>query len=114
MSTKYLGNESGGTPLNASLTRTVVVTNETLNPAEGYEGDVVEYLADMRDDLGVALPESFVADIKFDGVVVLAGVVFSAENYNAPAFELLVNITIPAITTAGAKTVTVAWAEQEI
>ncbi len=114
MATKYLGNESAGTPLNASETRSVVVSEEALVPSDGYEGDVVVYSATIKDDLGGFLPDSFVVDVKFDGVVVQSGVILDAGNYDQGTFEFSVDLTIPAIASAGAKTVNMAWAEQEI
>ncbi len=114
MAVKYLGDVSAGTPLNASETRSVVVTAEALVPTDGYEGDVVVYSATIKDDLGGFLPDSFVVDVKFDGVVVQAGVILNAGNYDQGTFLFSVDLTIPAIASAGAKTVNMEWAEQEI
>ncbi len=114
MAKKYLGTESSGTPLNAGETRSVVVTEEALAPTDGYEGDVVVYSATIKDDLGAALPDTFVVDVKFDGVVLDAGVILEAGNYNPATFLFSVDLTIPVIASAGAKTVNMEWAEQEI
>ena len=114
MATKYLADESTGTPLAASLTRSVVVTAEELVPAGGYEGDVVVYSATMKDDLGASLPSDFVVDVKFDGAVVQSGVILNAGNYDPGTFLFSVDLTIPAIVGAGNKTVSMTWAEQEI
>ena len=114
MATKFLADESPGTPLNASETRSVVVTAEGLVPSDGYEGDVVVFNATIKDDLGGFLPDTFVVDVKFDGVVEQAGVILDAGNYDQGTFLFSVDLTIPAIPAAGAKTVNLAWAEQEI
>jgi len=114
MAVKFLGNESAGTPFGAGETRSVVVTVEALVPADGYEGDVVVYSATIKDDLGAALPDTFVVDVKFDGVVVQTGVILDAGNYNPATFEFSVDLTIPAIAVPESKTVNMAWAEQEI
>lgn len=114
MAKKFLGNESTGTPLNAGETRSVVVTNEALVPTEGYEGDVVVFSATIKDDLGAFLPDTFVVDVKFDGVVEQAGVILNAGNYDPGTFEFSVDLTIPAIAVPESKTVNLAWAEQEI
>ncbi len=114
MSIKYLGEASPGTPLNASETRSVVVTEEALVPTDGYEGDVVVYSATIKDDLGGFVPDTFVVDVKFDGVIVQAGVILNAGNYDPGTFAFSVDLTIPAIATAGVKTVNMEWGEQEI
>lgn len=114
MAVKYLGSVSPGTPLNASETRSVVVTEEAVSPDAHYEGDTFNYSATIKDDLAAALPDTFVVDVRFDGVVVQAGVILNAGNYNPATFEFSVEVTIPAIVTAGAKTVDMEWAEQEI
>ncbi len=114
MSVKYLGDASTGTPLNASETRSVVVTAEALVPSDGYEGDVVVYSATIKDDLGAFVPATFVVDVKFDGVVVQPGVILNVGNYDPGTFLFSVNLTVPVIASAGAKTVNMEWAEQEI
>jgi len=114
MTTKFLGNESTGAQLNAGETRSVLVTDEACVPTDVHEGDVVVFSATIKNDLDAALPETFVMDVKFDGVVEQAGVILDAGNYDQGTFLFSVDLTIPAIVSAGSKTVNLGWAEQEI
>ena len=75
---------------------------------------MVVYSATIKDDLGGFVPDTFVVDVKFDGVVVQSGVVLNAGNYDPGTFLFSVDLTIPVIASAGAKTVNMEWAEQEI
>ncbi len=114
MAIKFLASESTGTPLDAGETRSVVVTAEALAPALGYEGDIVEYSATIKNDLTAALPATFVVDLKIEGAVEIAGVILNVGNYDPVTFLFAINVTIPAVVTPGAKTINIAWAEQEI
>lgn len=93
--------------------RTVVVTDENLNLASGVEGTAIIYTAIVQDNLGVAMPNSFVVDLEIDGTPLIAGQVFEGAVYGLVTKLLTLSWTVPAAI-AGSVTVRLSWAEQTI
>ena len=112
MATKYLGAESAGVAFTTEETRSVVVTLEALDKSSGYEGDTVVYTATVKDDLGNALPETFVASLIMNATVLIADQAFGVAVYDPATFELTLSFTVPA--GEGSFTVKLSWAEQTI
>lgn len=112
MAKKYLGDSSPGQPFGTEETRTVVVTEEALDKSSGYEGDTVVYNATVKDDLGVALPANFVADLVINGTDLLSDQVLDAVVYDPVAFLLTLSWVVPSA--VGSFDVKLSWDEQII
>ena len=112
MAIKYLAGESTGVAFTTEETRSVVVTLEALDKSSGYEGETVVYTATVKDDLGNALPATFVASLIMNATVLIADQVFDAVVYDPVTFELTLSFIVPA--GAGSFTVKLSWAEQII
>ena len=112
MTTKYLSGSSTGQPFNTQETRTVVITGEALDKSSGYEGDTVVYTATVKDDLGNALPATFVADLLINGTEIISDQIFNAAVYDPIAFLLTLSWQVPA--PVGSFTVKLSWDEQII
>ena len=98
-------------PLGSEI-HSVVVTDEALDKISGFEGDNVNYTATVKDDLGAALPDTFVVDLKINGIVLIAGQILDASVYNPATFLLTLPWIVPA--EEGIHTVKISWAEQVI
>ena len=96
MAVKYLAIDSTGVPFDAEEVRTVDVTDEVLSQPSGFEGDVIIYTATVKDSIGLALPDTFTAELKGDGAV-LASVAFQLSVYDPVTFLLTLDFTVPAI-----------------
>jgi len=111
MATKFLGDQSTGTPFETGETRTVVVTDEALTAASGFEDDVIEYSATIKDNTDAALPAAFAAQLMINGTQ-LASVVFDVSIYNPATFAFVLDFTVPAA--VGTFTVSLEWVDQII
>ena len=109
---KYLAGESTGVAFTAGETKSVVVTVEAVAPTTGYEGDTIEYTATVKDNLGEALPATFVVDLLYNGTKVVDSQVLDATVYDPVTFLLTLTFTVPA--GAGDFTVKLSWAQQDI
>jgi len=112
MPKKYLSDQSTGQPFGTEETRNVVVTDEALDKSSGYEGDAVVYTATLKDDQGVALPATFVADLLIDGTEVKSDQVLDAAVYDPVTFLLTLPWVVPAA--VGSFSVKLSWDEQII
>lgn len=114
MPVRYAEGESTGFVVTGLERRTVVVTAEDCVPVEVAEEDLVAYTATVKDDLGGALPVTFEADLMLDGdTTLVAGIPFSAANYDPVAFEFSFDWTCPAVS-PGDHTVTLKWSQQQL
>jgi len=59
MTVKFNSGESTGVAFELQETREIVVTEESLDNPSGFEGDTIVYTATVKDDEGLALPETF-------------------------------------------------------
>ena len=113
MPIKYLSGESTGVTLTVYETRTVVVTNESINPTSGYEGDIVTYTATVKDNTGATLPSSFVVSLIMNGTVLISNQQLTSDVYDSSTGELTLQFTVPSVP-AGTYTVKLTWNEQII
>lgn len=95
MTIKYLAIDSTGAPFDTNETRTVDVTNEAVSVSSGFEGDVIDYTATVKDSMGIAMPVTFCAELMINGTE-LASVAFQASVYNPGTFLLTIPFTVPA------------------
>ncbi|MBA7548502.1 hypothetical protein ES705_40962 [subsurface metagenome] len=112
MSKKYLSDQSPGQPFSTEETRTVVVTDEALNKSSGYEGETVIYTAAVKDDQGVGLPATFVADLLINGTDVISAQILEPAVYDPVTFLLMLSWLVPAA--VGSFSVKLSWDEQII
>ena len=110
--TKYLSGSSTGQPFTTEETRTVAVTDEALDKSSGYEGETVVYTATVKDDLGNALPATFVADLLINGTELITDQILNAAVYDPITYLLTLSWQVPAA--VGAFTVKLSWDEQII
>ncbi|GAI88436.1 unnamed protein product, partial [marine sediment metagenome] len=110
MSIKYLGDQSEGQAFGTKETKNVVVTEEALDKSSGYEGDTIVYTATVKDDLGVALPATFVADLLINGTDLKSDQVLDAAVYDPITFLLTLSWQVPAA--VGNFNVKLSWDEQ--
>lgn len=96
MAIKFLAIDSTGQPFEAGEVRTVDVTNELLSQSGGFEGDWIQYTATVKDNLGVALPTAFGAQLMGNGYE-LASVTFQPSVYDPLTFTLTLDFIVPAI-----------------
>jgi hypothetical protein len=75
--------------------RTVNVSNESVNPTSGFEGDSVTYQATVLDSAGEPLPSSFVADLVMDSIVLVNDKAFTSDVYNPSNGLLTLQFTVP-------------------
>jgi len=113
MPIKYLSGESTGVSFQLYETRTVVVTNEAINPTSGYEGDIVTYTANVKDNTGATLPSTFVVSLLFGSVEVIGDQELSSDVYDSSTGDLTLQFTVP-IVGPGTYTVKLVWNEQII
>jgi hypothetical protein len=111
--TKYIGDESTGHAFEVGAILTVVVTNEELDVASGYEGDNVTYTATVLDEDTGKLPAAFVTDLVIDSTVLVNDQAFDAGHYSQATGLLTLAWVVPAIT-AGNYTVKMDWEDQVI
>lgn len=97
MAVKYSAIDSVGVGFDTEETRTVEVTVEGLSAPSGFEGDVVDYTATVKDETGAAMPVTFTAELMGNGVQ-LASVAFQASVYDPITFLLTLPFTVPAPT----------------
>ena len=95
MGIKYLAIDSAGVPFDTDETRTIDVTVEGLSLSSGFEGDVIDYTATVKDSTGVAMPVTFCAELMINGTE-LASVAFQASVYDPVTFLLTLPFTVPA------------------
>ena len=113
MPIKYLSGESTGVQFSVYETRTVVVTNEAVNPTSGYEGDTVTYTANVKDSTGAVLPSSFVVSLVMNGTTLISNQQLTSDVYDSTSGELTLTFTVPSVS-AGTYTVKLTWNEQII
>lgn len=94
MSIRYLAIDSLGTDLEIDETRTVVITDEALSLTTGFVGDIVHYTATVKDSTAEALPSTFYATLKIDGIILQEGE-FHSSLYDPVTFHLSVPFVIP-------------------
>ncbi len=109
---KYLNTESTGTPYETGETRSIVVTAESLDLVDGYEGDTVVYTATVKDDLEASLPAAYVASLKINETLVITDQAFDVGVYEQATGLLTLSWVVP--TTVGAFSVKLVGAEQII
>ena len=112
MAIKFTANGSAGIPFGIDETRTVALANEALDISSGFEGDPIVYTVTIDDNTGVALPASFVVDLKINGTDLIAGQALDVTVYDPVTKLLTLPWAVPAI--VGTFTVTLEWAEQVI
>ena len=113
MPIKYLGGESTGVSLTVYETRSVVVTNESLSPAEAYEGDSVIYTAIVKDDAGETLPSTFKVNLVINGTTLISDRELTSDAYDSSTGQLSLSFTVPELG-AGTFTVKLTWETQII
>jgi len=113
MPIKYLAGESTGVSFEVYETRTVIVTNEAVNPTSGYEGDTITYTANVKDSTGATLPSTFVVSLVMNGTTLISNQQLTSDVYNSSTGDLTLTFTVPSIP-AGTYTVKLTWAEQII
>jgi len=113
MPVKYLAGESSGVEFEVYEARTVIVTNEAVNPSSGYEGDTITYTAIVKDDTGATLPSSFVVNLVMNGTTLISNQQLTSDVYNSSTGELTLTFTVPSVP-AGTYTVKLTWEEQTI
>jgi len=113
MPIKYLGGESTGVQYTQYETRTVVVTNEAINPTSGYEGDIVTYTANVKDSTGATLPSTFKVDLMFNGALLIENQELTSDVYDSSTGDLTLQFTVPSVE-PGTYTVKLHWNEQII
>ena len=113
MPIKYLAGESTGVQFSLYETRTVVVTNEAVNPTSGYEGDTVTYTANVKDSTGATLPSSFVVSLVMNGTTLISNQQLTSDVYDSETGDLTLTFTVPSLP-AGIYTVKLTWNEQII
>ena len=113
MPIKYLSGESTGVQFTLYETRTVVVTNEAIDPTSGYEGDTVVYTAIVKDNTGAVLPSSFVVSLVMNGTTLISNQQLTSDVYDSTSGELTLTFTVPSVP-AGTYTVKLTWNEQII
>ena len=96
MTIKYLAIDSTGVPFDAEETRTVDVISEALSAPSGFQGDVIDYTANVRDSVGVIMPPTFTAELMMNGTQ-LASVAFQPSVYNSATGNLSIPFTVPTI-----------------
>ena len=95
MTVKYIAIDSTGVAFDTDETRTVNVTGEGLSASSGFEGDVIDYTATVKDSTDAAMPITFAAELMINGTE-LASVAFQASVYNPSTFLLTIPFTVPA------------------
>ena len=96
MAIKFLAIDSTGVPFDAEETRTVNVTSEDLSAASGFQGDVIDYTANVRDSLDLIMPPTFTSELMINGNQ-LASVAFQPSVYNSATGNLTIPFTVPTI-----------------
>jgi hypothetical protein len=86
---------SWGSEETAVIERAVNVSNESVNPTSGFEGDGVTYQATVLDSAGEPLPSSFVADLVMDSIVLVNDKAFTSDVYNPSNGLLTLQFTVP-------------------
>ena len=94
MAIKYFAIDSTGLGFDIGETRTVDVTNEALSLPSGFESDVIVYTAIVEDEIGEALPVTFCAELKGDGLL-LASVAFQSSVYDQVTHILTLDFLVP-------------------
>lgn len=110
---KYLCDDSTGHSFTTGETRTVVVTNEELDVATGFEGDTFTYTATVLDSTTAKLPATFVADLLISAIKLKDAQAFGAGVYSQSTGLLTLVCTVPA-GASGEQTVKLSWADQII
>ena len=96
MAIKYLAIDSTGVGFDIDETRTVDVTEENLTASSGFEEDVVDYTATVKDNTGAAIPSAFCAKLMINGIQLISGA-FRPQVYDPITFLLTAPFTVPAI-----------------
>jgi hypothetical protein len=86
---------SWGSEETAVIERAVNVSNESVSPTSGFEGDGVTYQATVLDSAGEPLPSSFVADLVMDSIVLVNDKAFTSDVYNPSNGLLTLQFTVP-------------------
>ena len=94
MAIQYLAIDSFGVAFDIEETRSVEVTNEALNAGSGFLGDLVMYTAEVKDNIGEALPPAFYAKLMINGTELQAGY-FQPNVYDPVTFTLTIPFTVP-------------------
>ncbi len=109
---RYKASQSAGAAFATGGTRNVVVTGESLDVVEGYEGDTIIYTATVLDDTSAKMPATFVADLEINSTKVVTAQVFDTAHYDQTTGELTLDWMVPA--DVGTFVVKLVWAMQLI
>jgi len=95
------------------LERTVNVSNESVYPTSGFEGDSVTYKATVLDSAGEPLPSSFMVDLVMDSIVLVNDKYLTPDVYNPSNGLLTLQFNVPNVPKAS-YAIKLVWLEQTI